>query len=113
MNKRYYRALTVRIFAYIHRWGYPILMLLLPLTYRGKYLLLIWGVVAFLYALHSLIGYICRWRHIYCSYQIMHREQMTPQDIRWQKVKRGEIYATSVIFGVLGIGMVVSYFYIF
>ncbi len=64
------------------------------------------GVGCVLYALYTFVGYKCRWKHLYCAYQDACHQIMTPHDIRWGTVKKSEMYVFPIIFGVLGIAMI-------
>ena len=72
-----------------------------------EYVLLRCGLGFVLFAMYSLIGYVLQWKHIYCSYQNANRQAMTPNHIVWSNVKKTDAYGCPVIFGVLGLGMVI------
>lgn len=74
-------------------------------------MLLAMGIGCVLFAVYELVGYICRWKHIYCSYQNAYHQKMTPNNIRWHTVKKTDAYGISTIFGFLGIAMIIIHFY--
>lgn len=92
-----------------YRFGCPMLMLFVPL-FSGENLFLWLGICSTAYALYSLIGYKLRWKHIFCAHQCLHRKEMTPDNIRWGMVRKSDLCAVIVIFGVLGLTMIVCHF---
>ncbi len=107
MKDRCFNNLMIISLAYAHRYIYPILICAVPILLGGEYMLLAMGVGCILFSAYNLLGYICRWKHIYCSFQSMYHERMTPNDIRWHKIKKSDIYGESAIFGIFGIGVVI------
>lgn len=82
-------------------------------TFCGKdYLFLLYGCAFLAYGLYDIIGYKCKWRHIYCSYQNANRRKMTPNHIHWDEVKKSDIYAMAAVMGVLGIAFIIASFYL-
>ena len=63
MKNSHYK-LTI-VLAYADRYLYPIL-LLVSLIFEK---FLISGIACLIYAIYKLVGYICKWNHIFCSYQ--------------------------------------------
>jgi len=111
MSKYSSQKKRIVILAVFHRYAYTILFpLLIILIFRKNMVFLLLGADFILLALHSLIGYICRWKHIYCSYQNAHRKQMTPDNICWAKMKKVDAYGIPLFFGVLGIIMIIMCF---
>ena len=55
------------------------------------------------FAIWSFLGYIFRWKHIYCSYQNTHKMPMTPDRVNWYAVNKFEAYIVPATFLVLGI----------
>lgn len=94
--------------AYLHRFVFPILIFAVPLCFSDERsnLLLGIGIGCIVYALYSLLGYVLRWKHIYCSYQNAYHEEMTPHNVNWGKIKKSDAYGIPLIFGVLGIACV-------
>ena len=88
------------VLAYLHRygWGIPILAgIFLPPD------ILLWMlIICFLgYAIWSFVGYKCKWKHIYCSYQNSTHQKMTPNSICWDKVKKVDAYGLPIFYLIL------------
>ena len=95
--------------ACVHRYIWPYFIIFVSLAVGGSNLLLLMGVGMVLYAAYSVIGYQLRWKHIYCSYQNAYREEMTPQHIRWGRIKKSDAYGIPAIIAVIGIGAIVCH----
>ena len=96
--------------AYLHRYVYPIMVIVLPMLIGMEYALLGIGIGFLLLALYDLVGYILRWKHIYCSHQEAHREKMTPDDIKWHTIKKSEAFGLPAIGVFMGITFINVYF---
>ena len=111
-----YNSNVVMALAYMHRYLFPIALGLLPVliaTIIGKdSLFILYGCAFLAYGLYDIIGYKCKWRHIYCSYQNANRRKMTPNHIHWDEVKKSDIYAMAAVMGVLGVACIVASFYL-
>ena len=105
MSKHSKRANSIIALAYLHRYGLLIVVLCAAIFSRLRYL--IFGIGFLLYAIWSLVGYKCRWKHIFCSYQNAYRESMTPNNIRWGWVKKSDAYGVPIIFFILGVVCIV------
>jgi len=110
MNTTERRHTTIKMLAYFHRYLWIACVFAFAFCFGKEYFMLRMGIGFFLYALYSLIGYIFRWKHIYCSYQNAYHQKMTPDHIIWGKVKKSDAYGIPIIFGILGIMMVVCQF---
>lgn len=116
MSKYSSQKKRVVMLALFYIYGYLVIfpLLLFPyfifLIFKENVFLLLLGIDFILFALHSLVGYVCRWKHIYCSYQHLHRKQMTPNNICWAKMKKSDAYGTPVIFALLGIVLIIFHF---
>lgn len=88
--------------AYFHRYGWIASMALT--TYFTKRICVI-GISCILFSIWNFLGYMLKWKHIYCSYQNAHHMPMTPDKIRWDTVKKADIYGVSAIFMILGIAL--------
>ena len=116
MGKNATRKRRIIILALFYIYGYMVLfpLILFPILiffiFKENVFLLLLGIDFILFAVHSLIGYVCRWKHIYCSYQHVHRKQMTPDNICWSKMKKSDAYGTPVIFVLLGIVIIIFHF---
>ena len=101
----------VIVLALFHRYAYTILFpLLIIFIFAKNTMFLLFGVNFILFALHSLIGYVCRWKHIYCSYQNAYKEKMTPNNICWAKIRKVDAYGIPLFFGALGLIMIIMWF---
>ena len=92
--------------AYLHRYGLLLgIVICIAAFSRGELLILAIGCL--LYAVWTFVGYKCRWKHIFCSYQNTYRQRMTPNNIRWGWVKKSDVYATSIILLILSVACLV------
>lgn len=111
--KRKTRNQVIIALAYAHRYLWPLGVIVIPMIIGGSHFLLVMGLGCILFAAYSVIGYQLRWKHIYCSYQSAQRaptggmEEMTPENIRWGRIKKSDVYGTSAIWAVLGIAAIV------
>ena len=64
------------------------------------------GIAGLLMALYDFVGYICRWKHIYCSRQRSNNRKMTPDDIDWDNLTWFDAYGIPLIFTVFGIVLI-------
>lgn len=110
MKNRWARNLAVEILAFGYRYVYPIVIASMTLWVEKEYSLLAMGMGAILYAVYGVVGYRCRWKHIYCAFQSTRREPMTPENIRWHRMKKKDAYTEPVIFGVLGMLLLIVSF---
>ena len=56
--------------------------------------------------IYNLVGYLCRWKHIYLCYQSMSHTKMTPTRIEWERLAKKDAYgvpAALIIGGIVGI----------
>ena len=93
---------TTIVLAYLHRYGWSLPILagsFLPGAIRG------WTyVICFLgYAIWSFVGYKCKWKHIYYSYQNTANIKMTPNSICWDNVKDVNAYGLPVLYLILAL----------
>ena len=92
------------VLAYLHRYGW-IAAMVLGITIWKEQMAFIIGASAILFSVWTFVGYQCKWKHIFCSYQNAYREKMTPYSVRWHLVKKSDVYSIFLIFLVLGIAM--------
>ena len=64
------------------------------------------GILILFFSIWNAYGYKKKWRHIYCAYQSMSHQQMTPCYIDWDNVKKREVIGISVTEAFLGIMMI-------
>ena len=105
MSKHSKRENRIIALAYLHGYGLLIVVLCAAIFSRLRYL--IFGIGSLLYAIWSLVGYKCRWKHIFCSYQNAYHKSMTPNNIRWDWVKKSDAYGLPIIFFILGVVCIV------
>lgn len=115
-SSKNYNSSIVLLLAYMHRYLFPIALGILPLLIAKAigtdYLFVLWGCASILYALYDIIGYKCKWRHIYCSYQNSSRRKMTPDHVHWDEIKKSDIYGMSAIWGCFGIILIIASFFL-
>lgn len=92
----------VILLALCHRYGWIIAMLLC-MTFLPVNRLYTAGAFFLLDSLWSFVGYKCRWKHIYCSYQSAYHEKMTPDSINWNQIKKRDAYIVPLISLILGL----------
>ena len=105
------------ILAYCNRYLFPCLtvfvpMALVPLHQNEFLFMLTLGIAVLTYAVYELVGYLCRWRHIFCSYQNAYHAPMTPEDVDWEWVNKSDAYGIPAIFGGIGIVAIIAAFLI-
>ncbi|MBQ8791511.1 MAG: hypothetical protein IJZ51_09385 [Ruminiclostridium sp.] len=98
----------VILLALFHRYGWIIAMLLC-ITFLPVNKFYTAGAFLLIYSIWSFVGYKCRWKHIYCSYQNAYRKQnayhkkMTPDSINWNQIKKRDAYIVPLIFLIFGL----------
>lgn len=55
------------------------------------------GISMLLLAAYSVIGALCRWKHIYCALQRLVHKKMTPDDIRWDSFGFSDKYGAPIV----------------
>ncbi len=95
------------VLAYANRYLYPIL-LLASLVFEN---FLISGIAFLIFAIYELVGYICKWKHIFCSYQNAYHKKMTPNNINWSLVRKSDAYGIPAFFGICGILSIIIYYF--
>lgn len=104
------RNTVIKTFALLYRYVFPLAICIVPfqitkLFYENsRYGFSLWfGIMSILYAAYSLIGYLCKWKHIYCAFQNAYHQEMTPDHINWNKIKKSDAYGIHAIFFALGL----------
>ncbi|MBQ2799271.1 MAG: hypothetical protein IJF09_07785 [Ruminiclostridium sp.] len=92
----------VILLALFHRYGWIIVMLLC-MTFLPVNKFYTAGAFLLIYSIWSFVGYKCRWKHIYCSYQNAYRKKMTPDSISWKQIKKRDAYSVPLIFLIFGL----------
>lgn len=102
MGKYSSRYKSIIALAYCHRYGWIGAMMLVMIIFPDA-MFYTMSICMLAFAIWSLVGYHCKWRHIYCSYQNAYHKQMTPDSIRWHRIKKRDAYGVPIIFLVFGI----------
>ncbi len=88
------------LLAYFHRYGWIAAMLLM--MYLTKSTDVVLGVSAITFAVWTLLGYLLKWKHLYCSYQNAYHMPMTPDRIDWDTVRVTDALGIPAFFLILG-----------
>ena len=91
--------------AILNRYVVPVVAVFGPvlLAWLLKWDLLIpLGVGCYAFGAWQLMGYKCRWDHIFCSIQLFKKQPMTPHDINWDRYSKFDATAIPIAFLVLG-----------
>ncbi len=104
----------VKILAYFWRYGFISFILLFMVggafLLKNEYGILI-GMSTFMLimGIYLLMGAIFRFRHIYCMYQNANHQEMTPNKIYWNSMKKSDIFGVPIIFIIIGLaGLVIG-----
>ncbi len=84
--------------AYVHRYG---LIAALILTKCANNLKLL-GIFLLTYAVWTLVGYLLKWKHIYCSWQNAYHEKMTPSSTNWRHIDKKDVWCVTFLFCLAG-----------
>ena len=108
--ERSYSTTVMYLLAYLDRYVYPVLILLAGLLaelFRDRNTMLcVLALGILLDGIYNLVGYLCRWKHIYLCYQSMSHTKMTPTRIEWERLAKKDAYgvpAALIIGGIVGI----------
>lgn len=108
--ERSYSTTVMYLLAYLDRYVYPVLILLVGLLaelFRDRNTMLcVLALGILLDGIYNLVGYLCRWKHIYLCYQSMSHTKMTPTRIEWERLAKKDAYgvpAALIIGGIIGI----------
>ena len=91
--------------AIFNRYAFPVLAVFGPVVLArllGWDLMIPLGIGCYVFGAYQLVGYKCRWDHIYCSIQLFKRRQMTPQSINWDSITKFDATALPIAFVILG-----------
>lgn len=109
MNANRKKSSRISFLAYLHRYCYPLLAVLIPLLigkkFGSQYMLLSMGTAFLLLALYDLIGYKRKWRHICCAYQNARHKQMPPDAVNWDSLKKSDVYGAVLVDAIFGAGL--------
>lgn len=99
------RKMGIIILAYFNRYLFlPLLAFASILAGKDDRMrILFLSISFFLFAVYNVVGYWCRWKHIYCAFQSACRQKMTPENIQWDKMRMGDIYGVPAVLAVLAV----------
>ena len=110
INRTQRRRFGIILLAYLHRYVYPLLVVVLPLLAESKMnAVLYMGIAFILIALYDFLGFKFRWIHIFCSYQNAYHQRMTPDQILWSKIKKTDAYGVPAVFSLVGLAMLLCH----
>ena len=109
------KCARIKALALFHRYGWPFLILiLLAASSKGNPtsgVLAVSGILIIVYAAYTYFGYRLHWTHIFCSFQsVMHRP-MTPYNVKWNEVRKCDVYIVSTILFVIGLLLISCLFF--
>ena len=102
-KKHALNATVVILLAYVNRYLYPLLILLILSFGKLESNYTPAAISILVFSAYELIGYLCKWKHIFCSFQNAYHQKMTPNHIDWDKVSKIDAYAIPGFFAVCGI----------
>ena len=91
--------------AMLNRYVFPIVAVLGPVAVcllLKADVLIPMGIGCYIFGAYQLIGYKQRWAHIYCSIQLVKKQNMTPHAINWDTVTKFQATALPIAFVILG-----------
>lgn len=69
------------------------------------------GSIVIVFSIWSLLGYLLKWKHIFCSFQNAYHMPMTPNKINWSIIRKSDAYGIPAIFFILGLGLIIVLFF--
>ena len=88
--------------AFFHRYGWFAVMLLFVAVFNDYVSHVLTGG-SMIYSIWTFVGYKCKWKHIFCSYQDAYHAKMTPGAIDWDWVEKKDAYGVPLIFLVMSL----------
>lgn len=102
------RDLRIKALAYHHRYGWIVVLFFALMFCKNRLSFgFVTGGVMIVHAAHTLLGYVFRWKHIYCSYQNAYHKKMTPDIVCWADIRKSAVYGVPAFFFVLGVAITV------
>ena len=89
--------------AYANRYLYPVIILIVLLYGKLRSNYFPAAISILIFSAYELIGYLCKWKHIFCSFQNANHQKMTPDRIDWGMVSKADAYGCPCIFAIFGI----------
>ncbi len=102
MSKSNDSNVMIYLLAYFHRYGWIVATIACSAIWAEQ-AGCIFCAAFFIFSIWSFVGYKCKWKHIYCSYQNAYHEKMTPKRIYWHRIKKSDAYGVPSIFFSFGI----------
>ena len=99
-NNNYGAVITL---AYSYRYGLIVIAGVIIALFRTHlgFCIAMCGLF-FMMSAYTLIGYRCRFRHIYCAMQNAHLQKMTPDNVRWDEIRKSDIYGSALLYAAIG-----------
>ena len=91
------------ILAYANRYIFPFILLIIMFFGKVKSNYVPFSISLLVFSAYQLIGYLCRWKHIFCSFQNAYHQKMTPEQINWDSISKFDAYGCPCFFAVLGV----------
>ena len=93
--------------AFFHRYGWIAVMLLFAGVFKDYFIYIV-SSCFIIFSVWTFIGYKCKWKHIFCSYQNAYHRKMTPGSIDWDWIDKKDAYGIPLIFLVLALMGIVA-----
>lgn len=95
---------------FVLRYIVPFIMVIIPILFSSvlggiKPALVIVGICFLLYAGYLLLGYFRKWTHIFCYYQSLDRQPLTPDKVDWSKLRAGDVFIMPALHALVGVGV--------
>ncbi len=65
------------------------------------------GLILIVYSIWTLLGYLLKWKHIFCSFQNAYHMKMTTNRINWEKIRKTDVYGVPTIFFIFGLALII------
>ena len=94
--------------AFFHRYGWFAVMLLFVVIFNDYAIHVLTGG-SMIYSIWTFVGYKCKWKHVFCSYQNAYHVKMTPGAIDWDWVEKKDAYGVpliSLVIALIGIAAI-------
>ncbi len=102
-NRHDANSTFIIVLAYANRYFYPLLILLFLSFGKLNSNYIPTGISILAFSAYELIGVLCKWKHIFCSFQNAYHQKMTPKEIDWEKISKIDAYGIPCIFAIWGI----------
>lgn len=94
--------------AHLYRGLLPLLAILEFWLFGREFIYI--GITFILFAMIDYFSYRFRFKFWYCAYQNASRSHMTPDNIDWKTVKKGEAVGLSIMTALIGVAIIIVYF---